>query len=74
MIELKNYQLICHFCGVHLDNNTVNSVCFKNSSEIQNKEKLTTSMNMSNDVINSHRHYFGQPIKDFPEKYIIFFN
>ena len=67
MMELKNYQLICHFCGVHLDNSTVNTVCLKNSSENQNKDKLT-SLNVPNDILNSHRHYFGQPIKDFPEK------
>lgn len=69
MMELRNYQLICHYCGVHLDNSTVNSNCNKNSSENQNKDRLTTSINIPNEVINSNRHYFGQPVKDFPEKY-----
>ncbi len=68
MIELKNYQLICHFCGMHLDNSTVNSFCAKNSSENQNKERLTTSQNIPNEFINTQRHFFGTPIKDFPEK------
>ena len=70
MMELKNYQLICHFCGVHLENSTVNSSCLKNVSDTQNKERLTTSQTVPNDFINSNRHYFGQPVKDFPEKYL----
>jgi len=28
--ELKKYQLICSFCGVHLDENAVNTDCHKN--------------------------------------------
>jgi len=28
--ELKKYQLICSFCGVHLDENAVNTDCPKN--------------------------------------------
>lgn len=72
MMELKNYQLICHFCGVHLDNTTVNTNCPKNSSDNQNKERLTTSSIIPNEIINSNRHNFGQPIKDFPEKYFKF--
>lgn len=71
MMELKNYQLVCHFCGVHLENSTVNSTCLKNCSDNQSKEKLTNSQSIPNDLINSNRHYFAQPIKDFPEKYLI---
>ena len=67
-MELKNYQLICHFCGVHLDNSTVNSICTKNSSENQIKDRLTTSNNIPNEFINTQRHFFGTPVKDFPEK------
>lgn len=67
MIELKNYQLICHFCGLHLDNSTVNTNCSKNSSDVQIKDRLTSS-NVPNELINSQRHFFGMPIKDFPEK------
>jgi hypothetical protein len=67
MMELRNYQLICHFCGLHLDNSTVNSNCSKNSSEVQNKDRLTAST-VPNEFINTGRHFFGVPIKDFPEK------
>lgn len=28
--ELKKYQLVCTFCGVHLDENAVNLECPKN--------------------------------------------
>ena len=73
MLELKNYQLICNFCGIHLDSNTVNSNCSKNIPEIENKERFT-NLRVSNEIINSARHLFGEPIKDFPEKFTNFKN
>jgi len=38
-----------------------------------NKEKLTT-LQVPNEIVNSHRHFFGPPIKDFPEKFTVFKN
>lgn len=35
--ELKKYELICSFCGQHLDDSNVNSECSENINSSQSK-------------------------------------
>ncbi len=63
-IELKKYQLVCHFCGCYLEENTVNSLCKNNTKECNEKGSLT-SKTVPSDLLDSKRHYFGHPNKEF---------
>lgn len=63
-MELKKYQLICHFCGCYLEENTVNSLCKKNTKECNEKGSLTTKT-VPSELLDSKRHYFGPPNKEF---------
>ncbi len=57
-----NTCLICHFCSVALDNENVNGVCMKNSSDIMKELKgNNTNMNVPHEHLNNRRHYFGKP-------------
>jgi hypothetical protein len=68
MLELKTYQIICHFCGIHLDSSTVNTTCPKNTESPQ-KERFTVTQSLPADFQGSYRHYFNSPIKEHPEKF-----
>lgn len=62
--ELQKYNLVCKFCGVFLDENTVNTSCEKNTEFYGNK--VTASNNMSEnrssvEIIGTKRHYFIPP-------------
>ena len=63
-IELKKYQLVCNFCGCYLEENTVNSLCTKNSSDMPDKGNYTSSL-VPAEIINTKRHFFGTPNKNF---------
>lgn len=62
-MELKKYHLVCHFCGCYLEEHTVNSLCESNSADVE-KAKFTTST-VPTDVLNTKRHFFGPPSKEF---------
>ncbi len=57
-----NLNLICQFCGIGLDELTVNSYCMKNDPN-QQKGSFSNSMNISQEHINNKRHYFAKQPK-----------
>ena len=64
--ELQKYYLVCQFCGCILDENTVNTLCDKNNSSINNNngindEKLLVSFKPKEDIYGNKRHYFVKP-------------
>ena len=66
-MELKKYHLVCHFCGCFLAEETVNSLCARNSQEIVEKGKNSSKIAPS-EILNTHRHFFGPPTKEFELK------
>lgn len=63
-MELKKYHLVCHFCGCYLEEDSVNALCVRNCAEDTEKPNFTTSK-VAGDVVNTKRHFFGPPVKDF---------
>ena len=67
-LDLKKYELVCHFCSVKLEENTINTGCHRNvpesSSRIYNtgvmKEYYTTSI-VPIELVGNKRHFFGYP-------------
>jgi len=51
-------NLICHFCGINLDENSVNSVCPKNL-DIRDQKGSYTNVIISQEYLNNKRHYFA---------------
>ena len=72
--ELQKYYLVCQFCGCILDENTVNTFCDKNTSNLGannngiNDEKLLVSFKPKEDIYGNKRHYFVKP-KDSANKF-----
>lgn len=66
-IELQRYHLVCHFCGVFLDEQNINGLCNKNSSvaDKSNKGNFTAVKNIPAEILDSKRHFFGSPNKEF---------
>jgi palmitoyltransferase len=56
--ELKRYQIICSFCGVHLDETIVNQKCSSNAAD---PGEYFTEEAPGADAIGTHRHHFGKP-------------
>ena len=63
-MELKKYQLVCNFCGCYLEENTVNSLCTKNASDVTDKGNYTSTQTPS-EILNTKRHFFGPPNNNF---------
>jgi hypothetical protein len=68
--ELKKYHLVCHFCGCFLEQQNVNGICEKNSQTNTNKASNTTHKQIPSDVLDSKRHFFGTPTKEFENQII----
>jgi hypothetical protein len=66
-MELKKYHLVCHFCGCYLEEQHVNGHCKLNTAENQEKGSYTTSL-VPADVLNTHRHFFGPPTREFENR------
>ena len=67
--ELKKYQLICTFCGVHLDDSAVNTDCPKNPlitdvSEFQPPTHFYSSTVPTQEYFANGRHFFVKPDED----------
>lgn len=58
--ELKKYNLVCHFCGCYIEENTINELCTKNSEENVEKHEFTEK-NPPSAIINTKRHFFAVP-------------
>ena len=60
--DLKKYMIVCAFCGKYIDKKTVNSECQANEQFYLNFyfTKEAPPINM----INSKRHYFGEPVSN----------
>lgn len=67
--QLEKYTLVCHFCGNFLDSETINTNCLSNSgiSDYVNKQKFTDE-NISSELYNTRRHFFGKPALDYYDK------
>lgn len=64
--ELKRYQLVCSFCGVHLDENSVNFDCSKNPmitdpSMFNPPLQLFTTHQPAQEFYSTGRHFFSGP-------------
>jgi hypothetical protein len=60
--ELNKVQLVCHFCGLYVDDKVVNSACHKNASDViaDLRGNFTVSP-VPPENINTKRHFFGHP-------------
>lgn len=63
--DLKKYEVVCAFCGKYIDNNTVNSDCEANSQFYLNF--YFTKIAPPSNMINSRRHFFGEPVDNLNE-------
>jgi hypothetical protein len=63
--ELMKYQLVCTYCGVHLDESTVNTRCDKNSEERKEEGEEVKNKYCIDEAPLEHRgnsnHYFSKP-------------
>jgi len=70
--ELQKYQLVCAFCGIGLDDISVNSICEKNLQNTdRNSEQKDQKYSIENPPENSQnngRHYFVKPISEIINK------
>ena len=60
--DLKKFMVVCAFCGKYIDKKTINSECQANEQFYLNFyfTKEAPPMNL----INSKRHYFGEPVSN----------
>jgi hypothetical protein len=58
--ELKKYDLVCSFCGQHLDDTNVNGRCEQNTASFMADEIYTEETPQGQDI-NNGRHFFGKP-------------
>ena len=69
--ELMKYQLVCGYCGLHLDDTTVNTNCEKNMGTEESKPQPSpkpsqfTSEEPPFDYKGSHKHFFSKPHKSY---------
>ena len=71
--ELQKYNLICQFCGCFLDENTVNTPCDKNVSNVKygngvSNEKMIMSFKPNEEIYGTKRHYFVPNREEFKFK------
>jgi hypothetical protein len=59
--ELEQYELICGYCGIALDEYTINKSCMKNRGEVV-EEFLTVECPQA-ELWGSERHFFGKPLR-----------
>lgn len=65
--------MVCNFCGCILDSISVNSLCLSNSAEVDNIDKINYSdldefHSIPAEIINTKRHFFAPPCKDYETK------
>ena len=63
--ELKKYQLVCHFCGVALDQGSVNEQCRLNQQSVKQTEQYLlqgyTNKKPDFNFYGNHSHFFAEP-------------
>ncbi|KAL4468003.1 hypothetical protein ABPG72_015873 [Tetrahymena utriculariae] len=62
--ELKRYQLICHYCGVAMDDKSINKKCQNNSRIPENFDGYTVKIPDAK-YNGNLRHFFGKPKADY---------
>ena len=67
--ELRKYQLICSFCGIHLDGNAINTDCSKNPlvtdvADFVPPQHFYASTIPTKEFFANGRHFFVKPDED----------
>lgn len=63
--ELKKYEVVCSFCGKYIDNSTINSDCEANIQFYLNF--FFTKVPPPSNMINTGKHFFGEPVDNLNE-------
>eukprot|EP00826_Nyctotherus_ovalis_P032926 TRINITY_DN26532_c0_g2_i1.p1 TRINITY_DN26532_c0_g2~~TRINITY_DN26532_c0_g2_i1.p1 ORF type:complete len:226 (-),score=45.22 TRINITY_DN26532_c0_g2_i1:40-654(-) len=62
--QLRNYQMVCAYCGEELNETTVNTACLKNKMG-RNVEENVISEEIPCEFSGNERHFFGRPLVPF---------
>eukprot|EP01022_Parablepharisma_sp_SALTPOND_P032879 TRINITY_DN86_c0_g1_i1.p2 TRINITY_DN86_c0_g1~~TRINITY_DN86_c0_g1_i1.p2 ORF type:complete len:667 (-),score=95.16 TRINITY_DN86_c0_g1_i1:5113-7113(-) len=61
-LELSQHELVCAYCGVGLDEFTVNSACLRNTPDVEGEERFTVEK-PPRDIKWTEKHFFGKPLR-----------